>query len=118
MFTDMSAEQVNKLNLIVKTDVRGSLEAINSALHDFATDEVAVDIVASGVGGITESDINLALTTGAIVLGFNVRAGGLLVHWQRKKRLKYGTTALSTICSTKLSRLFQVCWHQRPEKRL
>jgi translation initiation factor IF-2 len=76
MFTDMGSEQVNKLNLIVKTDVRGSLEAINSALHDFATDEVAVDIVASGVGGITESDINLALTTGAIVLGFNVRAGG------------------------------------------
>ncbi len=76
MFTDMGVEQVNKLNLIVKTDVRGSLEAINSALHDFATDEVAVDIVASGVGGITESDINLALTTGAIVLGFNVRAGG------------------------------------------
>ncbi len=76
MFTDMGAEQVNKLNLIVKTDVRGSLEAINSALNDFATEEVAVDIVASGVGGITESDINLALTTGAIVLGFNVRAGG------------------------------------------
>ncbi len=75
MFTDMGAEQVNKLNLIVKTDVRGSLEAINSALHDFATAEVAVDIVASGVGGITESDINLALTTGAIILGFNVRAG-------------------------------------------
>ena len=76
MFSDMGSAQVNKLNLIVKTDVRGSLEAINSALHDFATDEVAVDIVASGVGGITESDINLALTTGAIVLGFNVRAGG------------------------------------------
>ncbi|MDE0876603.1 MAG: translation initiation factor IF-2 [Porticoccaceae bacterium] len=76
MFTDMGADQVSKLNLIVKTDVRGSLEAINSALNDFATDEVAVDIVASGVGGITESDINLAITTGAIVLGFNVRAGG------------------------------------------
>ncbi|ETN93205.1 Translation initiation factor IF-2 [Gammaproteobacteria bacterium MOLA455] len=76
MFTDMGADQVSKLNLIVKTDVRGSLEAINSALHEFATSEVAVDIVASGVGGITESDMNLALTTGAIVLGFNVRAGG------------------------------------------
>ena len=76
MFTDMGADQVSKLNLIVKTDVRGSLEAINSALHDFATSEVAVDIVASGVGGITESDMNLALTTGAIILGFNVRAGG------------------------------------------
>jgi translation initiation factor IF-2 len=76
MFSDMGSAQVRKLNLIVKTDVRGSLEAINSALHDFATDEVAVDIVGSGVGGITESDINLALTTGAIILGFNVRAGG------------------------------------------
>ena len=76
MFSDMGSAQVSKLNLIVKTDVRGSLEAINSSLHDFATDEVAVDIVASGVGGITESDINLALTTGAIILGFNVRAGG------------------------------------------
>jgi len=76
MFTDMGADQVSKLNLIVKTDVRGSLEAIISALHEFATSEVAVDIVASGVGGITESDMNLALTTGAIILGFNVRAGG------------------------------------------
>jgi len=76
MFTDMGAEQVSKLPLIVKADVRGSLEAINSALHDFATAEVAVEIVASSVGGITESDINLALTTGAIILGFNVRAAG------------------------------------------
>jgi translation initiation factor IF-2 len=76
MFTDMGSGQVNKLPLIVKTDVRGSLEAIVSALNDFATEEVAVEIVASGVGGITESDINLALTTGAIVLGFNVRATG------------------------------------------
>ena len=118
MFTDMGAEQVSKLNLIVKTDVRGSLEAINSALHDFATDEVAVDIVASGVGGITESDINLALTTGAIVLGFNVRAGGLPVHWLRKKRLKCVTTALSTTFSTKLSRPCRVCWHLKPAKRL
>lgn len=76
MFTDMGSGQVNKLPLIVKTDVRGSLEAIVSALNDFATEEVAVEIIASGVGGITESDINLALTTGAIVLGFNVRATG------------------------------------------
>lgn len=76
MFTDMGTEQVKKLPLVVKTDVRGSLEAIISALNDFATEEVAVEIVASGVGGITESDINLALTTGAIVLGFNVRATG------------------------------------------
>ena len=88
MFTDMGADQVSKLNLIVKTDVRGSLEAINSALHDFATDEVAVDIVASGVGGITESDVNLALTTGAIVLGFNVRAGGTARALAEKEQIE------------------------------
>ena len=88
MFTDMGADQVSKLNLIVKTDVRGSLEAINAALHDFATDEVAVDIAASGVGGITESDVNLALTTGAIVLGFNVRAGGTARALAEKEQIE------------------------------
>ena len=88
MFTDMSAEQVSKLNLIVKTDVRGSLEAIISALHEFATSEVAVDIVASGVGGITESDMNLALTTGAIILGFNVRAGGAARDLAEKENIE------------------------------
>ena len=76
MFTNMGEQAMRTLPLVVKTDVRGSLEAIVSALNDFTTDEVGVEIVASGVGGITESDINLALTTGAIVLGFNVRAGG------------------------------------------
>jgi translation initiation factor IF-2 len=76
MFTNMGEQAMRTLPLVVKTDVRGSLEAIVSALNDFTTDEVGVEIVASGVGGITESDINLALTTGAIVLGFNVRAAG------------------------------------------
>jgi translation initiation factor IF-2 len=88
MFTDMGSDQVSKLNLVVKTDVRGSLEAITSALNDFATDEVAVDIVASGVGGITESDVNLALTTGAIVLGFNVRAGGTARSLAEKEQIE------------------------------
>ncbi len=76
MFANMGEQAMRTLPLVVKTDVRGSLEAIVSALNDFTTDEVGVEIVASGVGGITESDINLALTTGAIVLGFNVRAAG------------------------------------------
>ncbi|MGB5146384.1 MAG: translation initiation factor IF-2 [Porticoccaceae bacterium] len=62
------------LPVIVKADVRGSLEALLSALHDLATDEVGVHVVSSGIGGLTESDINLAVTTGAVVLGFNVRA--------------------------------------------
>ena len=88
MFTDMESGEVNKLPLVVKTDVRGSLEALTSALHDFATEEVAVEIVASGVGGITESDINLALTTGAIVLGFNVRASAVARQLAEKEQIE------------------------------
>jgi len=88
MFTDMESGEVNKLPLVVKADVRGSLEALNSALNDFATDEVAVEIVASGVGGITESDINLALTTGAIVLGFNVRAASVARQLAEKEQIE------------------------------
>ena len=82
--------EVKKLPLVVKTDVRGSLEALTSALHDFATEEVAVEIVASGVGGITESDINLALTTGAIVLGFNVRASSVARQLAEKEQIEVG----------------------------
>ncbi len=88
MFTDMESEQVNKLPLVVKADVRGSLEAILGALNDFATEEVAVEIVASGVGGITESDINLALTTNAIVLGFNVRAANAARQLAEKEEIE------------------------------
>jgi len=88
MFTDMGADQVKKLPLVVKADVRGSLEAIVSALNDFATEEVAVEIVASGVGGITESDINLALTTNAIVLGFNVRAASAARQLAEKEEIE------------------------------
>ena len=88
MFTDMESGEVSKLPLVVKTDVRGSLEALTTALHDFATEEVAVEIVASGVGGITESDINLALTTGAIVMGFNVRASSVARQLAEKEQIE------------------------------
>ena len=64
------------LNILVKTDVRGSAEAIQGALLDMGNEEVGVNITSLGVGGISESDINLALTTNSIVLGFNVRADG------------------------------------------
>ena len=62
------------LPVVVKADVRGSLEAILASLADLQNEEVAVTVVASGVGGLNESDINLALTAGAVVIGFNVRA--------------------------------------------
>lgn len=74
MFANMGAEEVKTLNVVLKADVRGSLEAISAALADIGNSEVKVTVVSSGVGGITETDINLALTTGSVVFGFNVRA--------------------------------------------
>lgn len=74
MFASFEEEDKKVLSVVVKADVRGSLEAILAALHDFENDEVSVNVVTSGVGGLTESDINLAVATGAVVLAFNVRA--------------------------------------------
>ncbi|WP_078082662.1 translation initiation factor IF-2, partial [Microbulbifer mangrovi] len=74
MFADMEAGEKKVLPVVIKADVRGSLEAILSALADIGNEEVSVNVVSSGVGGIAENDINLALTSGAIVIGFNTRA--------------------------------------------
>jgi translation initiation factor IF-2 len=73
IFDSLSAGEVSYLNVVVKADVRGSLEAINSALLEIGNEEVKVNIVSSGVGGITESDVTLAVTAGAVIFGFNVR---------------------------------------------
>ena len=62
------------LNIVLKADVRGSLEALQASLRDLGNDEVEVNVVSGGVGGITESDVNLAITSGAVMFGFNVRA--------------------------------------------
>jgi len=74
MFANIGENEKKTLNVLVKTDVRGSLEAISSALADLGNDEVTVNLVAGGVGGITETDVNLALTAKAVMFGFNVRA--------------------------------------------
>ena len=74
LFSQMEEGQVATLNVLLKTDVRGSLEALSDALVKLSTPEVKVNIVSSGVGGINESDANLALASNAIVIGFNVRA--------------------------------------------
>jgi translation initiation factor IF-2 len=73
MFASMTGGK-RVLNVVLKADVRGSLEAITHAINEFKTDEVSAVIVGSGVGGITESDANLAVTSRAILVGFNVRA--------------------------------------------
>jgi translation initiation factor IF-2 len=72
--TQMSEEGKSILYVLIKADVQGSCEALVGALRQLGTEEVGVEVINSGVGGITESDINLATTTKAMVIGFNVRA--------------------------------------------
>ena len=67
-FDLLDQEKINKLRIIIKSDVAGTNEAINASLLKIGNEEVDVDIVSSGVGGITESDVNLAITTGARIL--------------------------------------------------
>ncbi len=74
MFAGIGKENLSVFNIIIKTDVRGSLEAIVGSLQKLNTEEVEVNIVASGVGGISETDAHLAATSKATVIGFNVRA--------------------------------------------
>jgi translation initiation factor IF-2 len=74
MFEQMGEGEVRTLSLIVKADVQGSLEAIASSLQKLSTAEVKVSLIHSGVGAISESDVNLALASKAIIIGFNSRA--------------------------------------------
>ena len=74
MFTDMNAGEVKTLPIIVKADVQGSQEALAASLLKLSTDEIKVQLVYAAVGGISESDINLAIASKAVVIGFNVRA--------------------------------------------
>lgn len=74
MFAQMTEGEVQSMPVIIKADVQGSYEALAGSLQKLSTEEVRVNILHSGVGGITESDINLAIASKAIVVGFNVRA--------------------------------------------
>ncbi|BBP68805.1 translation initiation factor IF-2 [Pseudomonas sp. Seg1] len=74
IFENMGQAEKKTLNIVLKSDVRGSLEALQGALNGLGNDEVQVRVVGGGVGGITESDANLALASNAVLFGFNVRA--------------------------------------------
>ena len=74
MFETMTAGEVQTLNVVIKADVRGSLEALQLSLSDLGNEEVKVNVVAGGVGGITETDVSLAMTSNAVIFGFNTRA--------------------------------------------
>ncbi len=73
LFDQIQAGQIKELNLIVKADVQGSVEAVKQSLLKLSNDEVAIKIVHGGVGAINESDVTLASTSNAIIIGFNVR---------------------------------------------
>ena len=77
MFDQMQSGEAKTLALIIKADVQGSSEALAHALERLSTDEVKVNIVHSAVGGITESDVNLALASNAVLIGFNTRADAM-----------------------------------------
>lgn len=74
LFDRLQGVEQKVLNVVLKTDVQGSLEALVDALHKLSVDEVKVNVIASGIGGITESDMTLAMASSAVVFGFNVRA--------------------------------------------
>ncbi|MGG5837186.1 translation initiation factor IF-2 [Huaxiibacter chinensis] len=74
MFANMTEGEVHEVNVVLKADVQGSVEAISDSLLKLSTDEVKVNIIGSGVGGITETDATLAAASNAILVGFNVRA--------------------------------------------
>ena len=76
LFTHMESGEVQSLPIIIKADVQGSYEALSGSLNKLSNEEVKINIIHSGVGGITESDVNLALASEAVIVGFNVRADG------------------------------------------
>ena len=74
VFSQMGKDEARILNVVLKADVQGSAEALTDALNKLSTEEVRVNIMSSGIGGIRETDVNLALASGAMVIGFNTRA--------------------------------------------
>lgn len=73
LFSRINEGKIQELNLIVKADVQGSVEAVSQALQRLSNDEVRVNVIHGGVGAISESDVNLAVTSNAVIIGFNVR---------------------------------------------
>ena len=99
-FMEQSMDSSKKtISLIVKADVQGSVEAIRDSLLKLSTDEVEVDIISSGVGGISESDINLATASNAFIIGFNVRAdtGARKIIKESDVEIKYYSVIYETI---------------------
>jgi translation initiation factor IF-2 len=93
----MEEGDISTVNVLLKSDVRGSAQALVEALEELSTDEVKVKVVSSGVGGINNTDINLAATSDALVLGFNVRADATTLSRNTRIGESFLTTPSSTI---------------------
>ena len=89
MFANMgSDDELQQLNVIIKADVQGSVEALSKSLTDLATEEVAVSVISSGVGAIRETDVSLAAASNAIIIGFNVRADSVARKTSEKEAVE------------------------------
>jgi translation initiation factor IF-2 len=88
MFSNLQDSEKKEFPLLFKADVRGSLEAITSAVENLGNDEVAARVLHGGVGGITESDIDLARASNAVVIGFNVRANPQAQEMARQENVE------------------------------
>ena len=92
---------IKELKIVLKADVQGSAEALKAALIKLSTEKVKVNVIPAGVGGITESDVNLAKAGGAIIIGFHVRPAGKSSQARRAGRAsRSGSTTSSTTPST------------------
>ncbi|MCB2010513.1 MAG: translation initiation factor IF-2 [Geminicoccaceae bacterium] len=88
MFNQLKAGEIQELPVVIKSDVHGSLEAIQAGLDKIGTDEARVRILSGGVGGITESDVTLAQASSALIVGFNVRANAQARELARREGLE------------------------------
>ena len=118
IFSNMASSEKQQLNMVLKTDVRGSLEAIQQALLDLGNDEVEVVVVSSGVGGITETDANLALTSDAVVFGFNVRSDGAAKTLMEKESIDYRYYSVIYDLIDDVTKALSGCYHLSYVKRL
>jgi translation initiation factor IF-2 len=84
----ITAGQVKELNVVVKADVQGSLESLMESLGDLRNEEVAIKVVSSGIGDISESDVNFAQTAGALLVGFNVSMGSAVKQLANRERVQ------------------------------
>jgi translation initiation factor IF-2 len=85
IFSQMENENLKQLNIVVKADVQGSVEALKQSLTKLSNDEVKVSVIHSSVGGVTETDVSLAQVSNAIIIAFNVRAGVLAKNKAEKE---------------------------------